>query len=123
MECLDCVFVLSASAPEQQMICETLLEEDVAPKSLPRRMTTEYTAQERFGYVVSVLFLFIHLCSCLFRFFIHSFFMFVHVFFRTAVYENGGVHFVSHQLLLMDLLYKRVLPEKINGFLVLHCDR
>jgi len=110
----DCVFVMGASAPEQQMICEMLLEEDVSPKSLPRRMTTEYTAQERFFFV---FFSFIHVCL---------FFKFIHVCFffnRTSVYESGGVHFVSHQLLLMDLLYKRILPEKINGFLVLHCDR
>ena len=42
---------------------------------------------------------------------------------RIAAFESGGVHFASSTSLVMDMLYKRIPYEDIDGFLVPHAER
>jgi hypothetical protein len=44
------VFVLNVSPNEQQFIVEELRENGMPLQKLPKRITTDYTAQERYNY-------------------------------------------------------------------------
>lgn len=39
--------------------------------------------------------------------------------FREEIYFNGGIHFITTRILVVDLLKKRVPIAKITGFVVL----
>jgi DNA excision repair protein ERCC-4 len=42
---------------------------------------------------------------------------------RRHIYAQGGVISVTPRILLLDILNKRIVPEKIAGFLVYHAHR
>ena len=38
-------------------------------------------------------------------------------------YQEGGIHFVTPNILIMDLLYKRVAAHLIRGIMVMYCEK
>lgn len=39
------------------------------------------------------------------------------------IYLQGGVHFITSTILVMDLLYKRIPSHLVKGFIVDNCHR
>jgi hypothetical protein len=94
------------SCVEQQTFIEELLELGISHSSLPHRITNDYNSTERYNS---------RNCHKLYA---QALITKVTRAFRHKIYMSGGIHFVSSTVMVMDLLYKRVPPHVVQGFIV-----